>query len=375
MSAFPWSFATDPAARRPKRAIVAGMIYAGEVAALTALPFTGKSVIAARMAVDVMSGRSFFGRAVEKGIVLYVAAEREHETRARIEAMLDGGADVPVMGRPPGVATDLRTPAFADGVVDTIREVEANTGRPVNLVIFDTLARLQPGADEISAKDMGAIADALARVADLGPAVLVLCHPPKHGGGVRGSGAIAGAVDRILELKVTKSRALTLSVTEANSGPEGASVSFRIASVEMDRDQNGEAVTVAVAVPLEEFSAKSEVPRASRAETERDEIALAILRATGGAMERKALLAAMRDRGVLTQKSASELLRQCLVRLKAIGDIEYDEGQVRLQDAPNPPPPLREGADWAKGIGPKRSPKSRILDLIGPLGPSPQNLG
>lgn len=70
------------------------------------------------------------------------------------------------------------------------------------LVILDTLARCLVGGDENSAKDMGlaiAAADRIRRA--LGATVLLVHHTNKDGGSERGSSALRGACDTMLELR------------------------------------------------------------------------------------------------------------------------------------------------------------------------------
>jgi hypothetical protein len=80
-------------------------------------------------------------------------------------------------------------------------------GDPADLVIFDTLANLWPVRDENSAAEVGAALSQFHRITS-GRAVLAVHHLRKSDGaegtGSRGSGALAGFADIILELRRQK---------------------------------------------------------------------------------------------------------------------------------------------------------------------------
>ena len=67
-------------------------------------------------------------------------------------------------------------------------------------VIVDTLARSMIGGDENSAKDMGLFVDGCARIQKTGAAVMALHHTPWNSARLRGSSALYGAADSIIEL-------------------------------------------------------------------------------------------------------------------------------------------------------------------------------
>jgi hypothetical protein len=75
---------------------------------------------------------------------------------------------------------------------------------PADLIVFDTLANLWPVRDENSAAEVGAALAAVHRLTP-GRAVLLVHHLRKSDGlegtGSRGSGALAGFVDVIVELR------------------------------------------------------------------------------------------------------------------------------------------------------------------------------
>lgn len=86
--------------------------------------------------------------------------------------------------------------------VQQVRDLIAtiNDVKPV-LVVFDTLARCIPGGDENSAKDMGmAVRNSALVQRDLACAVAWVHHSNRADRGERGSGAMRGAADAMIEL-------------------------------------------------------------------------------------------------------------------------------------------------------------------------------
>jgi hypothetical protein len=84
--------------------------------------------------------------------------------------------------------------------VTALAEVVAELGCVA--VFVDTLARSMPGGDENAARDVGmalAAADVIRR--SCGPAVVLVHHDTKAGGTPRGSSALLGAADTVIETR------------------------------------------------------------------------------------------------------------------------------------------------------------------------------
>ena len=74
----------------------------------------------------------------------------------------------------------------------------------IGLVIIDALADVMPGGDENSVKDVLPMFRDLRSLADNTKSAIVLIHHSNKAGGYRGSTSMKGAVDLMLELKVTE---------------------------------------------------------------------------------------------------------------------------------------------------------------------------
>ena len=93
----------------------------------------------------------------------------------------------------------------AERVIAAAAVVEGRTGKAVQLVIIDTLARSMGAGDENSSQDMGAFIAACDQIRRAtGATVLIVHHSGKSSNaGARGSSALLGAVDTAIESRST----------------------------------------------------------------------------------------------------------------------------------------------------------------------------
>lgn len=146
----------------------------------------GKSFVALDYALTVS----------QHGSVLYYAGEGESGYGNRSEAWSAHHLKQPgptlrfVLGTVP-----LLDPTWAMQFIDLCRNL-----RPV-LVVVDTLARVMLGGDENSSRDMGTIIETCTRIVnEARTAVLIVHHTNKTGSSERGSSALRGAADSMIEL-------------------------------------------------------------------------------------------------------------------------------------------------------------------------------
>lgn len=177
---------------------------------------TLKSFIAIDWAACVATGKTWLGRPVQAGSVLYVAAEGAYGVGPRLDAweyawrsgeLIDDDMFA-VYPRP----VNLLEPAQAKELVTLA------AGR--RLVVIDTLARCLVGGDENSAQTMGIAVDVLYRVRDAldGGTVVVLHHTGKDKTTTRGSSALEAGVDTVYQTEGTPAE-LTLTRTKRKDGP------------------------------------------------------------------------------------------------------------------------------------------------------------
>lgn len=180
-------------------AVITDRVFSNALGVLYGPSGVGKTFVVLDLALSVATGRPWLGAPVERaGSVVYVAAEGGAGVQRRVAAWktyhgfpLDqvvGFCTIPQ-------AVNLMDPTEADGLIDQIRPLVPQ------LIVFDTLARSLVGGDENSAKDMGLLVSHCDRIRTaLNTVVMLVHHSQKNGPAERGSSALRGACDTMLEL-------------------------------------------------------------------------------------------------------------------------------------------------------------------------------
>jgi AAA domain len=233
--------------------LVERFLGAGELSCFFGAPGAGKSVLVGDLGAHVAAGRPWFGRRVERGGVLYVAAERAGVVKRRLAAFRrhHGLDDLPlaVIEGP----ADLRnSPSDAALIASYADQLADRTGMPTRFIIAETVSRLLAGGDENSPRDMGALIGNLSRLQEASDHVLTVHHIPADGTQrLRGHGALLGACDVTVRVeKATGHR--TATTDKVNDGDEGESVYFDFESVDLHHDADtGITTTAPVVVPRE----------------------------------------------------------------------------------------------------------------------------
>jgi hypothetical protein len=259
-----WTDIEKPVA--PDR-LVRGLLGAGRLAVFFGAPKSGKTFLVSHLSLCVAMGWPFFGRAVLRGAVLYVAAEgsvglKNRLIGARIKHQIAGNAVVPLAIVP--VAVNLG-PAGEDvgKVIEAALELCRRSGQPVRIIVLDTLARVMPGADENSVADMGAtLARADRIIRETGATVLLVHHSGKASdAGPRGSTALPGALDTIVRVVKRDNGERMATVEAQRDGREGDTFTFRLDPVVIGEDEDGEEIVTAVLVPSDESGAATKPRR------------------------------------------------------------------------------------------------------------------
>ena len=239
---------------KPKETIVKGVLGESEFTVLSGLPGTGKSVIVTDMACHIAANIPWHGRRVRTGLVIYIAAERKKLTERRMMAFRKhhGVQDVPllVVGGRLDLTKDL---ADANALVALIREAELATGLSCVLVIIDTLTRTFGAGDQNTSKDMTRFVQSCDQVlADTKAHVLVIHHTAWAGERMKGAIDLDGAVDATFLVKKSASGKYALVCNGTNDGEEGDLLAFKMESVVLGLDEDGEPTTAPVVVPMAE---------------------------------------------------------------------------------------------------------------------------
>ncbi len=219
--------------------LIKGLLERTELGLLYGRSGDGKSFIALSAALAVAADATdWLGRRVRGGSVLYVAAEGGGGFGNRISA---AGKEAPEKFRwlPEAVALD-NPQELAELEMVIRREWEDGA----DLIVIDTLARCN-SRDENSAQEMGAIVKAADRLRTaFGAAVLLVHHSGKNlDNGARGSSALRAAVDTELRVERSEDGVITLRATKQRDAELGDALHFRLESVELGIDEDGDPVT------------------------------------------------------------------------------------------------------------------------------------
>jgi len=228
---------------------------------------SGKSFLALDAAAAVAEGRDWFGYRAKTGRVVYIALEGKAGVRQRI------GAWERHHGRPFPAAVRFVLDAFRltedDDVLALAGAIDGAGGADV--VIVDTMNRAAPGIDENNSYDMGRVIDCATNLLDKVGGLLLLVH---HTGkderrGLRGHSSLHAALDAAIEV-TAEGGSREWRVYKAKDGAEGDPHPFRLTSVNLGTDEDGEPVRSCVVEPIVPESSHLKVVM-ERADAERAE--------------------------------------------------------------------------------------------------------
>ena len=233
--------------------IIKGLVPAESLMSIYGPSGSYKSFQALSWGCHIAAGIDWDGRKVEQGSVLYVAGEGGPQVAKRIKAWeKESGIEVSGLVRVdrPVLPSEREEQQF---IIDCCRAIEEESGMPVKMIVFDTLARCFGGNDENSARDMGAFihgCDVIKQT--VGASVLIIHHTGKaEGKGARGSSALRAALD--CEYYVTKEDphqmgfSLTCMKMKDSEPPRNAGYKLKVIDLRLDED--GDTVTSLVVIP------------------------------------------------------------------------------------------------------------------------------
>lgn len=170
-----------------------GYLAPGKITTLISAPKTGKTTLVARLLARTTAGGQLAGRAV----VVSEESPDDWDARCRQLAI---GPNVQFVCRP-----FKRRPTDAQWLT-LIAHLEAlHRQQALDLIVLDALAALLPGYAETNAPKLLECLMPLQELARLGPAFWILHHPTKaprpDGQTARGSGALPGFADIVLEMQ------------------------------------------------------------------------------------------------------------------------------------------------------------------------------
>jgi len=235
--------------------IIEDLLIAGQMSVVYGPSNTGKSFVVTDLALHMALGMRWQERAVERGAVIYVAAEGSYGITNRVVAFRQ---DRQISGPLPFFIHDRAINLFDDGeivqrVIDTIRVTERND-QQVQLLVIDTLSRVMAGGDENTVMDMQQVVDACDQIRnETGVHVMLVHHTGKDTSrGARGSSALRASTDTEIEIdQDDDTNVITAKVTKQRDLEVAGQMACALRVVELGKNPRGKTVTSCVVEPRE----------------------------------------------------------------------------------------------------------------------------
>jgi hypothetical protein len=221
---------------------IKGVLPVADLAVFYGASGSGKSFFTFDMVCAVARGEPWRTRRVRQARVVYIVAEGSGGFRNRIKAYATRH-DVPEdnLGIIPAA------PNFLDkkDVRDVIAAVQAFG--TCSIIVVDTWAQVTPGANENSGEDMGkALSHCRALSKATGAMVVLVHHSGKDAAkGARGWSGLRAAADCELEV-VRDGDSRVATITKLKDGDDSPAFGFKLVSVPVGVDEDGDAVTSCV---------------------------------------------------------------------------------------------------------------------------------
>mgnify|MGYP001171880374 CR=1 FL=1 len=265
LDATTWAADMKPCLERPY--LVKGWLDQSALSVLYGPSNSGKSFLALDLAHHVAKGRTWGSRRVNRGRVLYIAAEGGGGFANRVSALDD--PEFFVLSIP---ITLTGTESAAGPLAEVLQHLAAVGGSGFDLIVIDTMARVMGGRDENAAPDIADLVrnlDLIRRVT--GAHVMLVHHTGKDTGrGARGHSSLRAAIDTEIELSRDDVGQITAEVTKQRDGPTGYRFCYQLRQVELGLDQDGDPVTTCLVDP----AVPAEAGRAGASEAARKALSL-----------------------------------------------------------------------------------------------------
>jgi KaiC/GvpD/RAD55 family RecA-like ATPase len=242
--------AADSALSEPANPLIEDLLDEGGFSVVYGDSGSGKTFIVLNMGFHVAAWLPWNGKRVQRGLVVYVAAEGGKRIRRRIAALqkryrqeYGDGAPDPLLALV-RYQIDLRSSdADLNALIALVRAAEEKTGEKCVWLIVDTLSRAMAGGDENSPVDMGRIVAAADRFrAETGAHFTYVHHTGKDAArGARGHSLLRAATDTEIETP-----AESLIPTKQRDGELGFRIGFKLVDIMIGKDPDGLAVKSAV---------------------------------------------------------------------------------------------------------------------------------
>jgi hypothetical protein len=224
---------------------------------------TAKTFICMDLAANIAMGGAWREHRIEQCGVIYVGAEGRAGLRKRFKAWAqhngptDSVWDIPLvlMQQRVNLMEEEECKAFVEECKRIGGRMESDMGVKLGCVVFDTLARCIPRANENSSEHMGLVVDNVDRIRrQLGNITGLFVHHVGKDGlkGPRGHTGLPAAADTMIELTKDESRLLTARVGKQKDEQDGVRLHFRLKRVELGKNEFGEDETTCVVMEAQD---------------------------------------------------------------------------------------------------------------------------
>jgi len=271
--------------------------------------------------------------------ICWVAAEGQEDMRKRVQAYcIRAGIDPKDL--PMAFIDEAPNFLEAPDVKAVIKQMRAK-GR-FDIVVIDTLAQVMAGGNENSGEDMGKVLAYCREITRLTGAMVILIH---HSGkdesrGARGWSGLRAAADFEFEIiRADEDRVAT--VTKMKGGADGDEYGFRLESITVGKDDDGDEETTCVVIATDSTRATVAVVKGPRSEKKKLvlETAAGVIAVDGGSITRNALVALVWEhypRGDSDKDSRKGNAGRDIDALIKDGFLLQNEaGQIRLPTKPS----------------------------------------
>lgn len=226
---------------------VKNILPATGIAAIFGQSGSGKSFLALDLLAHLSLGRDFYGKKTKACPVVYVCLEGAGGIANRMKAW-EKHHNQPLPDDTFRTVTDQLSLFNQDAKPFAL--AIKNQGLDAGVIVIDTLNQSAPTADENTSSDMGRIIQNSMTLQRLTGSLVILVH---HTGkdtskGPRGHSSLLAALDVAIEVKRTPAgREWVLS--KAKDADDTGKYSFKLESIPLGTDEDGEPVSSCVALP------------------------------------------------------------------------------------------------------------------------------
>lgn len=242
--------------------VVKGWLLAGQISMIVGPSNVGKSFLALDIAHHTALGKSWHGRRVNGGEVLYIAAEGGGTFQNRVAAInqaAERAGDDLTDSRlwllaNPVTLTGAETDAAA--LVGAVKGLQSERGAgDFRLIVVDTMSRAMGAADENAAKDINDLICNLEALRDgTGAHILLVHHSGKDASkGARGHSSLRAAVDtEIIISRDSETDLIAAKIDKQRDGLTGATFRYRLLVEDLGEDADGDRVTSCIVMHVKD---------------------------------------------------------------------------------------------------------------------------